>query len=246
MEFLYFGQIRNLMDTVVQEESAVMEQAVELLVAAIKRKSSIFMFGASHAGILTQELFYRAGGLAVINPIFAKELMLDTAPITHTSAMEQLVGYGRLLAEKTPLRRDDVLIIHSVSGRNPVAVELAAVAVEKGVSVIGLTNLDYSRSVESRHPTGKRLFELCDLVLDNHGEPGDACVAVEGLEQKVGPSSTVIGAAILNAIMVEVTRKLAAEGEVDVPVFYSANIDGGSEKNRHLMNNYSQAIHYDY
>ena len=99
-----------------------------------------------------------------------KHLMLDTEPITHTSKMERLVGYGTALARSNAdFRSGDVLVAHSVSGRNPVTVEVAQVAKDAGAKVVAVTNLKYSQSVASRHPSGKRLFELADIVLDNHG-----------------------------------------------------------------------------
>lgn len=246
MKFVYLDEIRQLLDTVEAAESTNMECAVEILVTAIERKNSIFIFGASHAGILSEEMYYRAGGLMVINPIFARELMLDTAPITHTSYMERLVGYGRTLGGKVPFKPGDVLIAHSVSGRNPVTVELAMAAQEQGATIIALTNLNYSRAVPSRMPGGKRLFEVADLVLDNHGEKGDACVTIQGIEQKVAPTSTVIGASILNSIVAETTRRLVEGGMSTPPIFYSANIDGGDERNRTLVAEYHDVIHYSY
>ena len=244
MDFEYFSHIRDLLDRVEKEEAPSMEKAVRALTEAILSKHSVFIFGASHAGILSQEMYYRAGGLMVVNPIWGREIMLDTAPVTHTSRMERLVGYGTLLAENAPMRRGDVLIAHSVSGRNPVTVEIALAAKKRGLTVIGLTNLSYSRSVTSRHPSGKRLFELSDIVLDNHGEKGDACVGIDGVGQKVGPTSTVIGAAILNAIVAAVTKELVRRGLTHPPIFYSANVDGGDALNRELYSQYKDSIHY--
>lgn len=106
MVFKYISEIRHLIDTVEKDEEFSMEQSVDLLTKAVLAKKSIYIFGASHAGILTQEMFYRAGGLVVINPIFGREVMLDTFPITHTSRMERLEGYGTLLAQKTSLNRE--------------------------------------------------------------------------------------------------------------------------------------------
>ena len=116
---------------------------------------------------------------------------------------------------------------------------------EKGVYVIALTNLTYSRATKSRHPSGQRLCEVADLVLDNHGHIGDGACQIQGLDQPVGPSSTVIGACILNHLVVEVSRNLAQSGLSPVPVFYSANLDGGDDKNRQIYESYREAIHYD-
>lgn len=81
MEFKYFEVIKGLIEKVEAEESSRMELCVDVLSDCVKRKHSIYAFGASHAGILTEELFYRAGGCMLINPIFARELMLDTKPV---------------------------------------------------------------------------------------------------------------------------------------------------------------------
>ena len=177
MEFKYVNQIASLIDEVIREENGNMEKAVDVLYEAINNKKSIYTFGASHAGIMSEELFYRAGGLMLFNPIFGRELMLDTSPITMTSKMEQTPGYGEAIAKsRVDFKEDDVLIVHSVSGRNPVGIEIAKLAKEKGAKVIVLTNLTYSKTVSSRHPSGKKLYEFADIIIDNHGVVGDACV----------------------------------------------------------------------
>ncbi|QEY35792.1 SIS domain-containing protein [Caproiciproducens galactitolivorans] len=246
MQFQYFSEIRRLIDAVETKESASMANAVAVLTKAVLEKHAVYVFGASHAGILTQEMFYRAGGLVVINPIFGREVMLDTFPITHTSKMERLVGYGTLLAQKTPMRAGDVLIVHSVSGRNPVTIEVALEAKKRNTTVICITNLRYSKSVTSRHPSGKKLYEVSDIVIDNHGEKGDACVAIKGIKQKVSPTSTVIGASILNSIVAATAQALVDAGLKTPPIFYSANVDGGDELNRKIYEEYKQNIHYSY
>ena len=161
MEFKYFKNIRRILDTVEERESDHMEQSVELLEKCVLNHNSIYIFGASHAGILSEEMFYRAGGLMLINPIFGRETMLDSRPITLTSDMERLVGYGAILAkERADFKKGDILIAHSVSGRNPVTIEIAMAAHNAGAKIIAITNLAYSQSTVSRHPSGKKLYEL--------------------------------------------------------------------------------------
>lgn len=242
--FEYFDGIKSLLKKVEDHEKESINDAVTHFVRAIENKQAIFAFGASHAGILTQELYYRAGGLMTINPIFGDSVLLNVEPITHTSKMERLVGYGTALAEKMPFKKGDVLFLHSVSGRNPVIIELAMEAAKKGVTVIGLTNLSYSRSVESRHPSGKNLYQVCDTVIDNHGDRGDSMCELDGLDMKVGPTSTVIGATIVNTIVVETVKQLRENGMEKPPIFYSANLDGGDELNKQLISDYQDSIHY--
>lgn len=242
----YVERVRALLDEVFDQEGAAIAAAIDLITAANLEKRSVFIFGASHAGILSEEMYYRAGGLITINPIFGRELMLDRNPVSFTSQMERLPGYGTLLGQDTPFQSGDVLILHSVSGRNTVTIDLALYAKSLGVHIIALTNVSYSASTESRHPSGKRLFEIADVVIDNHGDIGDASVQIPGVPQAVGATSTVIGATILNAIIVEVVANLVAAGVENPPIFYSANLDGGDALNKQIVAQYRDVIHYDF
>lgn len=244
MNFDYIEEIKRLIGVIESDEKETMKMATSMLSDAIVNKRAVFIFGASHAGILSEEMFYRAGGLMVMNPIFGREMMLDTSPITHTSQMERLEGYGTTLIRDVNIKEGDLLFIHSVSGRNCVAIEIAIEAKKKGAKIISITNLTYSKAVTSRHSSGLRLFEVSDLVLDNHGDIGDACVKIDGLDQKVSPTSTVIGALMLNNIVAETVKKLVEMGVEKPPIFYSANLDHGDELNKKLHEEYKDQIHY--
>ncbi|MFC6347665.1 sugar isomerase domain-containing protein [Vagococcus carniphilus] len=244
--FQYMDRVESILNVVKKEEAESMNQVIELLTTANLEKQSIFIFGASHAGILMEEMYYRAGGMMTINPIFGKELMLDRSPITFTSQMERLEGYGVALAKTVDFKENDVLILHSVSGRNPIIIDMALEARKKGVKIVALTNVTYSKSVTSRHSSGKCLYEVADIVIDNHGDIGDATCDIQGIEQKVGPTSTVIGSMILNSIMVETCQKLVESGMTYPPIFYSANLDGGDKLNQELYEQYKDSIHYQF
>lgn len=242
--FDYFNKINELLHLVEKSEKENMDRAIELLTQASLNSNSIYIFGASHAGILAEEMYYRAGGMMTINAIFGRELMLDRNPITITSKMERLEGYGSVLANSVKFKEGDILILHSVSGRNPVIIDLALSAHNLGVKIIALTNVMYSKATSSRHSTGKRLCEVADVVIDNHGDIGDASCTIKGIPQKVGPTSTVVGATILNTIVVEVCKNLIENGIEYPPIFYSANLDGGDELNQALFEKYQDVIHY--
>lgn len=225
------------------EQKDTFRKAADLIRTALETKHSVFIFGCSHAGILAEEVFYRTGGLAVINPIFFPGFMLNTRPITMTSQLERVDGLGKILLKENRLKEGDVLILHSVSGRNNVPVEMALEAKNMGVSTIAITNLEYSGSVTSRHPSGKRLFEACDLVIDNKGCTGDAAITLEGLPEKIGPTSTTVGAALVNALVIETVGGMLADG-VFPPVFMSANLDGGDAHNKKIFEEYKDNIFY--
>lgn len=239
----YFKYIENLIEHVEKNEIKNIEASAEKIAIAIKNRKSVFSFGASHAGIITEELFYRAGGLAVINPILESSLMLNTRPVTFTSKMERLEGYGTEIAKKTAIKSGDIIICHSVSGRNSVMLDFVTEAKNMGAEIIAITNVKYSKSVSSRHSSGKRLFEMAGIVIDNHGEIGDACIEFEELSQKVAPSSTIVGACIVNSLICGITEKLLKMG-IDPPIFFSANLDGGDEKNKKIFEEYKDNIFY--
>jgi uncharacterized phosphosugar-binding protein len=239
----YFEEIITLLNDIRETQCDVMEQAAQVIASAIEADHLIYVFGATHAGILAQELFYRAGGLVPVNPILPPGLVTDIRPSTLTSRLERLPGFGTQIADESPMESGDVLIVHSVSGRNAAAVEVAQGAKERGVFVIVLTSLQYSRSVKPRAPGMPRLFEVGDLVLDNHAPIGDALIEIPGMAQKVGPSSTITGAAILNAIIVRATA-LLMERTGDPPVFMSANLDGGDAYNKRWLTHYKGRLTY--
>lgn len=245
MALEYFEKVTALLREVEAAEEENVRAVARLLCNATLQKKAIYIFGAGHASLLTMEMFYRAGGLMTVNPIYGAETLLDASPITHTSRMERLNGYGTLLAQKVKLAPGDVLLVHSVSGRNPAGIEVALAGKEAGATCVAITSLAYSKSVTSRHQSGKCLFEVCDVVLDNHGVPGDGFCQIEGMQQKVGPSSTVVGAALVNAAVVEAVRLMKEEGVENPPIFYSANLDGGDELNQKLVREYADAIHYE-
>ena len=238
--------ITTVLDTIgraAKTQKERMQEASLLIADATERKSNVFIFGCSHAGIIAEEAFYRSGGMVTVNPIMFPGFMLNTRPVTMTSKLERLPGLGKIIADENKLRSGDLLIIHSVSGRNTVPVELALAAREAGVKTVALTNLEYSRSVTSRAPCGKNLYEVCDLVIDNCGCRGDACVEIPGLPEKIGPTSTAVGAAIINAVIIDAVEVLIERGVVP-PVFMSANLDGGPEHNQKILDDYRDNIFY--
>jgi uncharacterized phosphosugar-binding protein len=193
--------------------------------------------------MLTEELVYRTGGLMLVNPIHPHGMNLFVRPMTLTSRLERVPGLGAELLAGSPAQRDDVLILASTSGRNAVIIDMALAARDKGIRTIGITALAYTRGVASRHASGKKLVDLCDVVIDNGAPLGDAAVAVPGFPQKIGPLSSVTGLAIVNAMVAEVVGRLVAAG-VTPPVFMSANLDGGDAFNARLLAENRHRIHY--
>jgi len=239
----YLDEIIKLLEEIRDTQGGAIEQAAVAIADAIQNDHLVYVFGPSHAGILAQELFYRAGGLVPINPILPPGLMVDVRPVTLTSKLERLPGFGEQIIAETPVEAGDVVIVHSVSGRNAAAVEVAQGARERGAVVIAVTSLQYSSAVHPRKAGMPRLFEVADLVLDNRAPVGDALVEIPGTQQKAAPSSTVTGAAMLNAVVARAAC-LLQERTGDAPIFMSANLDGGDEHNKRWLDHYRGRLTY--
>lgn len=239
----YLEHAKSILEKIQNTQYKNIKIAAEKIAQVVENGNSIFVFGCSHAGIITEELFYRTGGFALMNPIFNPTLMLNTRPVTMTSKAERLEGFGRDIIQESPLKSNDLIIIHSVSGRNAVVIDAAMEAKKKNAYVIAITNMKYSNAVTSRHSSEKRLFEVADLVIDNCGDFEDAAIEIEGFDQKIGPTSTMAGAAIVNSMVVKASSILLSK-EIEPPIFHSANVDGGDEFNKRMLDKYKDRIFY--
>lgn len=239
----YFTEALAALEQVAQSQATPIIAAADRLVEAITGGKSIYAFGASHSFMVVEEMVYRTGGLMLINPIYPHGMNLFVRPMTATSRLERIPGLGAELLASAPVQAGDVLMIASTSGRNAVVIDMAIAARERGLHTIGITALAYTRGVASRHPSGKKLADLCDLVIDNGAPYGDAAVSVPGFPQKTGPLSSLTAIAVVNAIVAETVAKLVARG-ITPPVFMSANLDGGDAFNAKLLQENRHRIHY--
>lgn len=235
----YFEQIQQKLQ-LVYEQSEKIEEAASWVTDCMEKGGFILTSGTGHSHIFAEEIFYRAGGFARVIPILDEALMLHK-DASNSTEVERMEGYAARLLGAYTITEKDIFIISSNSGRNTVSIEMAMIARENGAKVIAITNLKHTLSVESRHPTGKKLFQIADLYFDNEGEIGDASVEIEGLEFKVGATSTVIGTTILQAIMVQATENLVKKG-IRPEVFSSSNSDEGEEHNEALIRKYKGKI----
>ena len=195
-----------------ETQLGAIQVAAGLVADALADGRTFWVFGTGHSHLLAEELYGRAGGLADVRAILEPGLMLHEG-LQKSSLLERLPGLADVLLEINPLQTGDVVLIASNSGRNAVPVEFALGARERGVRVIALTSLAHSNAVTSRAPGGQRLFETADVVLDNCGVPGDALITIPGAPEPTGPTSTMIGALLLQALTVEVVARLTHRGQ---------------------------------
>jgi uncharacterized phosphosugar-binding protein len=238
----YLVQIGAMVERLHDEQLGPIREAGRLVAEALRADRLVHVFGTGHSHMLAEEGLYRAGGLAPVNAILESGLMLHEGAAVSTR-LEKLPGYSPIVADKYGFEEGDLLIVVSNSGVNAAPVEMALLAKEAGLTVLAISSVAYSKSAEPKPGVSARLYEIADLTLDNMGEPGDAAVEVDGTGLKVGPTSTVIGAALLNAVFVEATLTLAKEG-MEPPVYRSSNMPGAPEHNRRLVERFKGRIRH--
>jgi uncharacterized phosphosugar-binding protein len=236
----YFDKAREKLDLVEKTQVKYLRLAAEKVAEAIQNGGIIQLFGCGHSHILTEEVFYRAGGLVPIKPILVEALMLHEGAL-RSSQLERQNDLAEEFLKEQDFRPEDVVFVLSTSGRNPVPVDVAQAAQGKDTYVIGITSLEYSQSQPSRHKSGMHLYNSVDLVIDNHSTKGDAALSYEKVAVPFAPTSTVVGAVILNAIFAEAIKIMSDKG-FEPPIFLSGNIDGADDHNNSLVEKYRKRI----
>jgi uncharacterized phosphosugar-binding protein len=229
----YLGLAERLIERLADEEWPNIQAAAELVAEAVAAGRLIHVFGSGHSHMLAEELFYRAGGLVRVSPILFEGLMLHASAPLSTS-LERLPGLADALLLDHPVEAGDIRISASNSGGNAVTTEMAQRAHIAGARVIAVTSVRYATSADARPTAMPRLHELADVVIDNGGVVGDAAVEIAGFDRRVAPTSTVVGAAILNAMVAEAVQLLVDRG-TPPDIYLSSNTEGGDAANARFV-----------
>ena len=222
----YFRAIAELQQRVLGAQRDLLASVAKRMADTILAGGRIFAFGTGHSHMLVEEGYARAGGLLSVVPIFYTALMLHES-IPMEAKVERTPGLAGDLLDRAGIKAGEVLFVYSNSGVNHLPVEMALEAKKRGIVTVTVGSVAFSK-VAPLSGIGRRLAEICDYAIDNGGVPGDGIVSIPGMEWKVGPTSTVMGAAIWNSLVVETTLRLqAAKG--DAPVGVSFNMPGYAE-----------------
>lgn len=229
----YFEKINEMLGKIEESQGDKIHKAAKYLGDTLDQDGLIHTFGTGHSHMIAEEPYFRAGTLAPVNMIYDPSLA-GSQQTVKSAYVERLEGYAGILLDYIKPDPEDVFIIVSNSGRNAVPVEMAMELQDSSNKTIAITSMTYSKSLDSRHSSGKKLFEVADIVIDNQGEIGDTALEIPEMEQGFGPTSTITGVYIINAIMVQTILNLI-ERDIEPPVFWSGNLDQGMEKNEKIM-----------
>ncbi|WP_406415330.1 SIS domain-containing protein [Streptomyces sp. NBC_01614] len=240
----FFDAAIALLQRARDEEAENIEAAGTLLADTVAGGGRLFAFGAGHSSLAAQDVVYRAGGLALMNLLAVPGVVgVDVMPATLGSALERVDGLAGAVLDSSPLRDGDALVIISLSGRNALPVEMAMKARALGARVIGVTSVAYASETSSRHASGTYLKDHCDIVLDSKIAIGDAELTLDTIPAPFAPASTVVTAALLQAVMATAAASLAERG-IEPPLLRSGNVDGGHDWNNKVFDKYGDRIFY--
>ena len=237
---LYLLSAQELLGRVAITQRESVAQCVKLFTEALASGKMIHTFGTGHSHLLAEEIFYRAGGLAAIYPILDERLMLHKE-VVKGSQNERLPGLAQELVDKHPIANGDVVIVISNSGGNQVTIDLVKLAQSLGAKVIAVTSINHATSKSARSSAAEKIHQLADVVLDNSGVVGDASVRVAGSPMSAGPTSTVIGGALLQSVVVGTVAECLKRG-IEPEIFLSSNLAGGDENNAAIFDKYRSLI----
>lgn len=223
----YATRVQAVLGDALRAELPAVRRAAALVADTFTAEGLFYIFGSGHSHMFGEEAFYRAGGAVRVCPILNPAHMLHEGAV-HSTVLERQSGHAAPLLDGyrlDPTR--DVMLIASNSGANAFPVEVAQTVKARGLPLIAITSRRYASSIDR---SGPRLHDIADVVIDNHCPPGDALVPLGPDLPSAGPSSTVVGLALLDAIIVEALGIQLRRGEKP-EVFMSANMPGAAAHN---------------
>lgn len=219
------------------------DDAIALITDAVAAGGVVQAFGTGHSEAFAMEIAGRAGGLIAANRIPLRALVLRGGrdiSILGGAALERDPNVAENLLSLYDIDQNDIFIIASNSGVNGSIVGLALAAKARGHKLIAVTSLEHTNRVTPKHPSGKRLSEVADIVIDNLAPFGDSTLELEG-GMGAGAVSSITAAFIAQRITIGVAQSLQQRGKKP-PLYISANIPGGDEHNRALEDLYGKRI----
>jgi len=231
-------KVTELITIIDVEETKHINQAAAIIYQAMRQKGLLHIFCTGHSHMIAEEMFYRAGGLIQVNPILEPFLMQHEGAVRSTK-FERLPGIAKIIFDSVDKKPFEPFLIVSNSGINAVPIEMAECARANKNPVIVITSKKVSEKLTSRVSSGKHLFELADVVIDNHVPVGDGIIVTQ--YGNIGAVSTIASAYIAQRIVLAIISHYERDG-ITPTIYKSANVDGGDEHNKGLFDEYEKRI----
>lgn len=244
-DFGYYKKIIENLEQVNKTEEPNIDAAASLMADAIANDRLIHVYGGGgHTTLPVGEMFFRAGGLANIDPVMEPALSVFNQALKYLE-LERTVNFGASIVKYYKLQKDDVLIIFHNIGINPATIDAAEEAKREGAKIIAVSSSYWQEEMPKdhfiRHPSGKNLFDLADVCINDYNPVGDAAVTVPGFETPIAPISNIVDFYIAHMLEIKTVAECVRRG-IKPPVWSSANVPGGDEKNAALIEKYRPRV----
>lgn len=238
---VFYDNLLVLLDTLEKEQTENIKKAAEILAETTKNNGIIHVFGSGHSVGFSLEMQNRIGSMANVHKIETSDFVLKGKVTLEdfkdpVNIFERRPGMAEKLFDLYNVQNEDCFIIISNSGINGVVIDMAICAKERGNKVIVVTSWQHTSAEDSRHPSGKKLYQLGDVVIDNCGPRGDALIETGKLE-KICSVSSITGACIAQTLECETVRILKEQG-LEAPILYDETLEGAKEHNDLLRAKY--------
>jgi uncharacterized phosphosugar-binding protein len=194
-----------------------LDRAATLCTDAIAADGLVHLFGVGHSRMMCEEMTPRQGCFVGWHTIVElgltfHNLIVGPNGLRQSLHLEKTLGYAEQILRNFAFGPKDVLIVVSTSGIREVIIEMAQGAKQRGLAVLALISTAHGEQARPAHPSGKKLLDIADVVLDNGAPVGDSLLEIEGCRNKTGPFSTVGGALVMNMLRCEVAQRLMDRG----------------------------------
>ncbi len=239
--FGYLDTVTNILRQVEMTQADNIKAAAKLMVDAIAHDRLIHVYGGGgHTTLPVGEMFFRAGGLACINPVMETGLSVFNQALKYLE-LERTVNFGSAIVRYYQLKPEDVLIIFHNIGINPATIDAAMQAKADGARIIAVSSSHWQGETPEdspiRHPSKKNLFDFADVCIDDLNPMGDAATRVEGVDEAMAPTSNIVDFYIAHRLELETAAECVRRG-IQAPIWHSANAPGGDERNKAYLEKY--------
>ena len=241
----YLKNVTGKIEAIENAQAEHFRRAGGMIADAYQQDRLIHVYGGGgHTVMMVCEMFFRAGGLANVNPVYGHDISPLCQALKYLE-IERTTGYGACLIRYYDLKKDDLLIVFHNIGYNPTTIDAVEEAKARGAKIIAVSSSDWQKKLPRdhhiRHPNKKHLFEYADLAIDDMNPYGDADYYVEGFDVPVAPTSTMIDAFIAHRMVIEAVAEMKRRN-LEPPIFRSANLPGGDEFNARLLEKYKPRV----
>jgi uncharacterized phosphosugar-binding protein len=234
----WLSNTRSVLDAIESTQLENIRRAARLMADSIATERWVHTFGCGHATIPVEEMYPRIGGFVGFHPMVELPLTFFTR-ITGEMGIHQFLfleraeGYGRAIMKSYRFDRRDTVWIFSHTGINNVNIDVALQAKDLGMRVVATGSAEQAATSTPRHASGKRLFDIADVVIDTRVPAGDSSVPLAGHVDKVGPVSTMAFVAVVWMTLTTVAELLVERG-VKLHIHPSHNVPGDTTAQERL------------